>query len=408
MARFGIVSAAAMISAVAATPAYAAPVIIPDSGDTAWMLASLLVGLVATLPALLLLFSSAHGRTEMPRMIASSVAGMALVTLLYFIVGYSLIFDLTTDSAIAGFLGGGTNWMMNLMGTLREGTTVPETGFAAFQLGFVLVATGLLSAALAARARAGWLLGFIGLWFLLVLVPVSRWIWGGGWLSGWGAVDTGGGLTIFYCTGASALVAMAMVGGSDGEDAPADPMTTLGGAALLLIGLLAFTGGATLGAGDNAAVAILAMLSCAATATLVLAAFRRSLDAGTLGMGLLGGTIAATTAGDGLSIGGAVLMGLLAAIAVAIGPRLMPKRLAWHDRGGLVTAMTGAAKTGAFFTGIFLAFYPFGGSGYAAGIDMIDQIVAQTVAIAAIAGWSVIGTAIAALMMGMVVPMRAK
>lgn len=408
MARFGIVTVTAMSSVATATPVHAAPIIIADSGDTAWLLASLLVGLAATLPALLLLFSNVHGRTEMPRMIASSVAGMALVTLLYFFIGYSLIFDLSTDSAISGVLGGGTHWMMNWMGTLREGTTVPETGFAAFQLGLVLIAVGLLSAALAPRARAGWLLGFTGLWFLLVLVPVSRWIWGGGWLSAWGAIDTGGGLSIFYCTGASALVAMAMVGGSDGEDAPLEHMAMLGAAALLLIGLLAFTGGATLGAGDNAAVAILAMLTSAASATLALAAFRRSLDTGTLGLGLLGGTLAASTAGDGLSIGGAMLMGLLAAAAVAIGPRLMPKRLAWHDRGGLVTAMAGAAKTGAFFTAIFLAFEPFGGSGYADGMDMIDQIVAQTIAIAAIAGWSVIGTAIAALMMGMVVPMRGK
>lgn len=409
MARFGIVTVTAMISVATATPVHAAPIIISDSGDTAWLLASLIVGLVTTIPALLLLFSSVHGRTEMPRMIASSVAGMALVTLLYFFIGYSLIFDLTTDSAVSGLLGGGTHWMMNLMGTLREGTTVPETGFAAFQLGFVLVATGLLSAALAPRARAGWLLGFTGLWFLLVLVPVSRWIWGGGWLSGWGAIDTSGGLTIFYCAGASALVAMAMVGSNDGDEVGlGEPVTMLGGAALLLIGLLAFSGGATLGAGDNAAVAILAMLTCASTAALIVAAIRRRLDAHTLGLGLLGGTLAATTAGDGLSIGGAILMGVLAALAVIIGPRLMPKRLSWHDRGDLVTAMTGATKAGAFFTAIFLAFVPFGGSGYADGMDMIDQIVAQTIAIIAIAGWSVIGTAIAALMMGMVVPMRGK
>lgn len=391
---------------LAASPAQAATLIVPDSGDTGWLLASLLVGLGASVPALLLIFSAAYGRGASERMLPASIAGMALVTLLYFLVGYSLMFDLVAAGALSGVIGGGTNWMLNLMGTLREGTSVAETGFAVFQLGFVLVAVTLLSSALAPRARPGWLLGFTALWFLLVLVPVSRWIWGGGWLADWGALDTGGGLTIFYAGSVSALVAMAMVGTAEGDDAPVDSARLLGGAALLLLGLLAFTGGATLGAGDNAAVAMLAMLTSAATGAVAMAAARRSLDPQPLALGLMAGTIAALTAGDGLSIGGAFITGLLGALAAAIAPRLMPKRVGWHDKGDVVTVIAAAAKSGGFFAAIFLAFMPFGGSGYPDGMGMIDQIIAQTIAIAAIAGWSVLGTAIAALMMSMVVPMR--
>ena len=422
MARPALIAAMATTATTLATPAHASTLIVPDSGDTGWLLASLILGLATALPGIVLLFTASYGRAHAPRILSATIVGAAAVTLLTFVVGYSLMFDVTTDSAIGGFIGGGTHVMLNLMGTLREGTTVAETAFVAFQLGFVLIAVTLLGGALAPRARPGWLLGFTALWFLLVLVPVTRWIWGAGWLSDMGTIDTSGGLTIFTATAVSALVAMAMVGTRDDDSAAPDPALLLGGAALLLVGLMAFTGGAawmldgamaytggaTLSAGDNAAVAILSLLSCAATATLTLALLRRSLDGTVLAMGLIAGTVAMTTAGDGFSIGGSILTGAIAASAAALAPRLMPKRLGWHDRGGLVATILGASLTGALLTAVFLAFVPFGGSGYPDGMGMVDQLMAQVVAIVAITLWSAIGTVIAALMMGMIVPMRAK
>ena len=408
MARSALIAALATTATTLATPAHASTLIVPDSGDTGWLLDSLILGLATALPGIVLLFTASYGSAHAPRILSATIVGAAAVTLLAFVVGYSLMFDVTTDSAIGGFIGGGTHVMLNLMGTLREGTTVAETAFVAFQLGFVLIAVTLLSGALAPRARPGWLLGFTALWFLLVLVPVTRWIWGAGWLSDMGTIDTSGGLTIFTATAVSALVAMAMVGTRDDDSAAPDPALLLGGATLLLVGIMAFTGGATLGAGDNAAVAILSLLSCAATATLTLALLRRSLDGTVLAMGLIAGTVAMTTAGDGFSIGGSILTGAIAASAAALAPRLMPKRLGWHDRGGLVATILGASLTGALLTAVFLAFVPFGGSGYPDGMGMVDQLMAQVVAIVAITLWSAIGTVIAALMMGMIVPMRAK
>ena len=403
--KYAVTAASA---AMLATPAHAAAIVIPDSGDTAWLLASLMLGLAAALPAIMLLFAAVYGRAYAPRILAASVSGMAIVALATVVIGYSLMFDVTTINSFSAFIGGGTNKMLALMGTLRDGTTVPETAFVAFQLGFVLLAVTLLSSVLAPRARPGWLLGFTLLWFLLVLVPITRWIWGGGWLEAMGALDASGGLTIFYATSVSALVAMLLVGTPEGKDAPADPAMLLGGAALLLLGMLAFGSGATLGAGDNAAVALLSTLICAATGSLTLAAVRRSLDPATLALGLIAGTVGAASAGDSPSPGGAIWIGFLVALAVAITPRLLPKRIGWHDKGALVTSIAAAAKTGALLTAIFLSFDIFGGSGYPEGMDMIDQLVAQMVAIVAIAAWSAFGTAIAALMVGMIVPMRAE
>jgi ammonium transporter, Amt family len=123
---------------------------------------------------------------------------------------------------------------------------------------------------------------------------------------------------------------------------------------------------------------------------------------------MIAGTIAAASAGDGISIGGAVLTGIAAALVFAVTPRLIPRRFAWQDRNATVARLTGAAKTGAILFAIFLAFAPFGGSGYPDGMTMAGQLLAQVIAILAIAGWAVIGTVIAALMVGLVLPMRAQ
>lgn len=407
MPRIGSTAAATVLTATLASPAQAAGLIVPDSGDTGWLLASLILGLATALPAIILLFAGSYGRSHMPRLLSAAIFSAATATLLTVAVGYSLMFDVSGEGSIAGFIGGGTHVMLNLMGTLREGTTVAETAFVAFQLGFVLVAVTLLASALAPRARPGWLLGFTALWYLLVLMPLTRWIWGGGWLSELGAIDTAGGMTTFVATAVSALPAMAMVGTPKDAPPAADPAMLTSGAALLVLGMLSFSGGATLGAGDNAAVAILSLLASAATSTLALALIRRSLDCAVLATGLIAGVMAMMTAGDGFSIGGSVLTGVLSAGAVALAPRLMPKRFVWHDQGGLVITILAASLTGALLTAIFIGFAPFGGSGYPEGMGMMDQLVAQTIAIAAIALWSVVGTVIAALMVGMIVPMRA-
>ncbi len=394
---------------VLSTPAHAATIIVPDSGDSGWLFSSFLCGLALAVPGILLYLIGCNGWAAARRILSATVAGVAAVTLLTLLVGYSLMFDVTPGLAIGSFIGGGANWMLNLMGTVREGTTIPETGFVLFQLGFVLLAVAMLSGALAARAQPGWLLGFTILWFLLVLVPVSRFVWGGGWLTQLGALDSVGGITVFVSTGVSAMVALTIVGAPQHDVAdPVDHGARLIGAMLLLLGMVALGGGATLGAGDGSAVAMLAILASGMTGTLALAAARRSIDADALAGGMVAGTIAASTAGDGISVGGAMLTGLLAAIAFAVAPRLIPARFACQDRGGTIASLTASAIVGALSFALLLAFSPFGGSGYPDGMTMTSQLLAQAVAILAIAGWAIIGTVIAALMIGLVLPMRAK
>lgn len=395
----------------AATPALAAPIvaagsmIVPDSGDTGWLLASLCIGLLAAIPGICLLTIGGHGRVAALRILTAVTAAMALATLLFFVVGYTLVFDL----AGGPWIGANSNWMLGAMGTVREGTTLPETGFVLFQLGFILIAVALLAALLAPRARPGWLLGFSALWMMLVLVPIMRWTWGGGWLAEMGAMDNAGGLVIFYTTAVSAFVAMVLLGRKKEAETPAsDHGLRLIGALLLLVGMAAMAGGSTLGASDNAAVAMLTMVTAGMTGALTSAALNRRLDASALATGMVAGVVASATAGDGISIGSAWLTGAIAAIVVHVAPRLVPKRFAWQDSDGSGVTIAAAAKTGGLLFALFLAFAPFGGSGYGEGMTMGSQFIAQLTAILAIAGWSIFGTLVCALMAGLVLPMRAE
>ncbi|MFM6854747.1 MAG: ammonium transporter, partial [Sphingopyxis sp.] len=320
-------------------------------------------------------------------------------------------FDAVSEFPLSAWIGGFNNAMLNNMGTVRDGTTVAETAFALSQIGFVYLAMALLSGMLAHRARLGWLLGFAGLWLLLVLAPVTRWLWGGGWLFEMGALDVAGGLTIFYATAISALVALMLIGKPAGTvDEPAHGPTRLAGAALLTIGMATLGSGATLGAGDGAAVAMLGTIMAAMVGALTMAALRRAITADALAAGLLAGTVAMACAADSLSFGGAMLLGALAAGAVALSTRiataLLPARIATHDSGASLVGMATAAKTGALLFAIFVSDYWFGGGGYAEGLSMGGQLIAQFAAVLTVAAWAIIGTLIAGLTISLVVRMR--
>lgn len=398
---------AATIASGVSAPAFAAVTITADSGDTAWLLGGSVLALLAAVPGMLLFFIGASGRASAERVLTSAVAAMMLATLIVFAIGYSLMFDLSASNALSGWLGGGTNAMLNWMGTVREGTTIPETGFVVLRLVFVLLAVVFLVAVLAPRARQGWLLGFSALWTLLVLVPVNRWFSDAGWLSDSGALDYVGGLSIFYAAGVSALIALVLIGGKADAERQPEPLWQLSGALLLLVGMAALASASTGGATDDSAVAVINLLTASATSALMLSALRRRLDAEILALGLVAGIAGMAAGGDGVSVGGAWLIGLASALVMRFGAVLMPKRFTWQAGSSTVIGITGAAKTGAFLFAIFLAFSPFGGSGYPDGVTMTDQLIAQLIAILAVAGWSVFGTLVAALSVSLVLPMRA-
>src|SRR5205085_11077833 len=138
----------------------------------------------------------------------------------------------------SGWLGSGNAWMLISLGAVRDGTHVPESAFALFQMCFAAITPALMAGAWVDRARLGWVVGFCALWSLVVYAPVAHWIWGGGWLSSrLGTLDFAGGIVVHTTAGVSALVAALLLGRRQGFPRtlmlPHSPSLTLVGAAML-------------------------------------------------------------------------------------------------------------------------------------------------------------------------------
>ena len=162
---------------------------------------------------------------------------------------------------------------LNGLTAVRGGTAIPESAFALFQMTFAIIAPALMVGDWAERARFSWVLGFAGLWVLIVYAPVAHWIWGGGWLaSQFGTLDFAGGLVVHTTSGVSALVVTLLLGPRKTfpkrPALPHAPAITVMGAALLWVGWFGFNGGSALGANSNAANAILSTHVAASAAAL--------------------------------------------------------------------------------------------------------------------------------------------
>lgn len=380
-----------------------------DSGDTAWLLAAALLGLVAALPGLALHYA---GRARQGGLVAVAMqagAIAALVSLLWIMVGYTLAFGTVGN----GWLGAGNAWMLLDLGNVRGDSAVPESAFVLYELAFALLAPVLLCGAWIDRARFGWVVAFAGLWSLMVYAPVAHWIWGGGWLaSRLGAIDYAGGVAVHTSAGVSALVVALMLGRRAELGAlPPAPAAALGlgGTMLAWIGSLGLAGGAALAANDDAASAIINTHAAACAGALGWLLIDRIATGKARAVGLASGAIAGLAtiapAAGLIAPGAAILFGAVGALAGYVAATLLRKRLGIDDSAGVfaVNGIGGAA--GSLMLALFLA-TALGGTGYAEGQGPVRQFLAQAVAVGAVAAWSAIGTVIAALMVSMVVPMR--
>ncbi|QCB38316.1 ammonium transporter [Sphingobium sp. PAMC28499] len=391
---------AALLLAQPATAQVAAP----DSGDTGWMIACALLLLLAALPGLMLRHAGlANVRHGLAAMAQTLVAG-ATILLGWGLAGYSLAYAPGSE-----WLGGGSNLLLANLAPLRDGLTVPESAFVLFQMGFAVLAGAISVGAIAGRARLGWVAAFAPLWLLLVFAPITHWMWGGGWLAQLGAMDFAGGLVVHVLAGFSAL-ALALVAGRprDAQGGGHAHILAIAGGALFWVGYAGAVGGWALGATDDAATAILNLFFAACAASLGWALVDRLLGAHASATGLLSGAIAGLAAISAsaalVGTGGAMLVGLAAAIIARIGAGFAS---AWIDDPAHIFAVHGlGGATGALLLPLFVL--PLlGGVGFDAGITATASLLAQAIGLVVIALWALVGTAIAALIVSILVPLRA-
>src|SRR5947208_4584529 len=176
--------AVAVISLV--TPARAAASGI-DPADTAWMIVATGIVLMMTIAGLALFYAGMVRKKNVLATMAQSLAAAALVSVLWFAVGYSLAF--TGDGPLIGtldraFLRG---VQMDTISALAP--TIPEALFMLYQMTFAIITVALVAGAVADRMRFSAFLLFAALWLLVVYVPIAHWVWGNGFLGKAGLLD---------------------------------------------------------------------------------------------------------------------------------------------------------------------------------------------------------------------------
>ena len=404
--------AAAGAALTFASPALAAPaetIIFGDSGDTAWLLTASALVLFMTLPGLALFYGGLVRSKNFLSVLMHCFAIAGMASLIWIAVGYSLAFS----DGNGGWIGGPLNLWLNNMATVREDTTIPETAFALFQMTFAIITPALIVGALVERVRFGWLMAFTGLWVLFVYVPVTHWMWGGGWLAVMGAVDFAGGIVVHTTAGVSALVAAIMVGKRRGWPGhlmlPHSPALTLAGAGMLWVGWFGFNGGSALGASDDAASAILAthVAACAAALVWIIVERIKVGKSTTIGIatGAIAGLATVTPAAGFIGIGPAIIMGVVGSLACFYAVQIIRFRFKIDDSLDVFAVHGVGGILGSLMVAVFMS-PDLGGTGYAEGVTMGGQLLTQAIAIGAVAAWSGIATLIAGYAVSLVLPMR--
>ena len=369
-----------------------------NSGDTAWMLASTALVMIM-LPGLALFYGGLVRRKNVLSTIMHSFFGLAIVSVVWVIVGFSLAFG--PDAGGLGLIGNLDYAFFNGVGQAPStvyAVTIPFLLFAGFQLMFAAITPALITGAFAERKRFGAFVLFTILWSILVYSPIAHWVWStDGWLYKLGALDFAGGTVVHISSGVSALIVAILIGrrvvNGEGFEPHDVPMTVLG-AGLLWFGWFGFNAGSALTAGGLAASAFVVTNTAAAAATItwVGASYLHKGKVSVVGAacGAVAGLVAITPASGFVTVGGALVIGLVAG-GLCYSATLLKVRIkvddaldvfAVHGVGG----MFGAIATGVFATAAVQGAY----SGLIDGNP--SQVLTQLVAVGATIAYAVVGT----------------
>ncbi|EKX67926.1 ammonium transporter [Streptomyces ipomoeae 91-03] len=368
-----------------------------DTGDTAWLLAATALVLLMT-PGLALFYGGMVRTKSVLNMLMMSFVSIALVTVVWLAVGYSLAFG---DDAFGGLIGGLEHIGMSGLGPDSVQGTVPTLLFATFQLTFAIITAALISGAIADRAKfAAWLV-FVPVWALLVYVPVTHWVWGpNGWiLNGLGALDFAGGLPVEITSGASGLALCLVLGPRLGfkKDAMRPhnlPMVMLG-AGLLWFGWFGFNAGSALGANGLAAAAFLNTLAAGCTGLLgwLFVEQKRDGHPTTLGAasGAVAGLVAITPSCGSVSLFGALVIGLTAGVVCSYAVSWKFK-LNYDDSLDVVGVHLVGGIIGTVLIGVFAVESMTGGAEGLAHGGGLAQLGKQLVAVVAVGAYAFLVT----------------
>ncbi len=314
-------------AAAAAAPA-AAPAPVLDTGNTAWMLTSTALVLMMTVPGLALFYGGMVRKKNVLATIMQSFAITCLVTVLWFMFGYSLAFS--DGGGMNSYLGGTSKFFHHGITTaslwLPGVANIPEFVFSMFQMTFAIITPALIAGAFAERFKFSGLLIFMALWLLVVYVPIAHWVWGGGFLGTAGVLDFAGGTVVHINAGVAGLVCALVLGKREGYGttnmAPHNLVYSVIGASLLWVGWFGFNAGSELAADGLAGAAMLNTQVATAAAALawMFAEWIIAKKPSVLGIisGAVAGLVAVTPASGFVNPTGAFIVGIVAGVVCYI------------------------------------------------------------------------------------------
>ncbi len=396
-----------------------------DTGDTAWMLTSVALVLLMTIPGLALFYAGMVRKKTVLATMMQSFSITALISVVWMVAGYSLAF--TNGNAYIGdlsrfFLNGfGPSWDKPfILGAGTEGAvpnTIPESVFMMFQMTFAIITPALIAGAFADRMKFSALLVFTTLWSLLVYSPIAHWVWAPtGWLFALGAADFAGGTVVHINAGIAGLVCALVMGKRLGYGHDNMSPYNLGlaviGASLLWVGWFGFNAGSAAAAGPRAgmAMAVTHIATAGAALAWTFAEWAAKGKPSVLGAisGAVAGLVAITPASGFVLPGPALIIGIVAGVVCFWGATSLKHMMGYDDSLDAFGVHGIGGIVGALLTGIF-AYGPFTATAAAPDgtvIGGLAQLKLQVIAVVATLVWSGVVTFIILKIVDAVIGLR--
>ncbi len=305
-----------------------------DGGDTAWMLVATALVMLMTPAGLALFYGGLSRSKSVLNTVGMSYISFCVASIAWVVIGYSLAF------------GEGNAFIGSFEGLLLENIqisdlhgSIPKLLFVAFQGTFAAIAVAIVSGSVVERVKfASWAI-FSVLWVILVYVPITHWVWGGGFLSNNGELDFAGGTVIHINAGVAGLVLALLMGKRKDfgveEDKPSSLKLTVLGSALLWFGWFGFNAGSALGANFTAANALLVTNVAASAGGLawVIVEWAAGKKPSLLGVssGAVSGLVGITPACGYVNVGAAIIIGLVSGVVGYYGAIKLKNLLKYDD-----------------------------------------------------------------------------
>lgn len=369
-----------------------------NTGHIAWMLISCALVMLMT-PGLAFFYSGLVPERNVLNTIKMSFICLAIIPLIWAILGYSLVFSEHNQ-----WIGGLTYFgLSHLVDANPTDGSIPPPLFMLFQMMFAIISPAIISGAFVGRMKFAAYFLFVSLWSLFVYVPLAHWVWGpNGWLAQIGAIDFAGGVVVHISAGFSALVAALFLGprlkSLHHKDKPHNIPFVVLGASLLWFGWFGFNAGSALAADGiaiNAAITTMLGASASVTSWTLLTWIRKARPSavGASAAAVIG-LVAITPACGFVTPMGAIAIGSLSAITTQLVLLYINNIKKIDDTADVFACHGVAGVVGALLTGVFATSVvnPAGKDGLLAGNYMLlwHQLIAVLVAIAI----SVAGTAL--------------